>query len=93
MATSKSIPPASGNAVTLSPNRDIFDLQDIVETKARQLHALLAMTYGEENIRVMSDQLQDTYLWACYDMAADIVQALDDLSERRRTQAVEVQHG
>jgi len=60
------------------------DLQDVVETKARQLRAMLFVTYGEETsgreFRGMSHELQDAYMWACADMAHDIVQALEKLS-------------
>ncbi|MGE4238693.1 hypothetical protein [Hydrogenophaga sp.] len=62
-----------------------IDLQDVVETKARQLRSLLFVTYGEETsgreFRGMSDELQDAYMWACADMAHDIVKALDGISE------------
>jgi hypothetical protein len=68
------------------------DLHDLVYTKARQLQALLAYTYGcdeEEGFRNMSLAIQDTYLWACSDMADEIVASLEKLMNLRPAQLTE----
>lgn len=71
-------------ATNESINSQKIDLEDVVETKARQLRSLLFMTYGEQatgaGFRGMSDQLQDAYMWACADIADDIVNALDKIT-------------
>lgn len=44
-----------------------------------QLSALLRMIYGEggEAFRNKSDALQDSFLWACGDMASEIARLVD----------------
>lgn len=97
MATLKSIPPTSADVVTHSHPRDAIDHQDVVETKARQLRALLENTYGGggEAFRGLNEQLQDHYMWACADMADEIVKSLDALSNLAfaRREADGVNHG
>jgi hypothetical protein len=72
-----------------------IDLQDVVETKARQLRSLLFVTYGQDTsgreFRGMSHELQDAYMWACADMAHDIVKALEGISKLERKDKA-VQH-
>ena len=45
---------------------------------AEQLHALLVATYGlgGEGFRSLGHDLQDSYLWACADLADALRQAL-----------------
>lgn len=80
-----------------STKRDAIDHQDVVETKSRQLRALLFMTYGNtrESFAQMNDAVQDEYLWACADMADDIVKSLEALSHEaslRRAAGEGAQH-
>lgn len=71
-----------------SSNSKIIDLKDVIDTKARQLRAMLELTWGEETngetFRSMSADLQDTYMWACSDMARDIVNALEGIYELQK---------
>lgn len=90
MANPKSTPPSSPEAVTHSPTTSFLDLKDTVDAKARQLRAMLMMTYGEGSIRVMSEELQDAYMWACADMADDIVAAMNQIHSLEQE---EVLHG
>lgn len=88
MATSKSTPHAPADAVTHSPQLDDFDHRDIVHAKTLQLRALLYCTYGNarETFAQMSDDIQDHYMWACADLAHDIVQSMEALAEAGRTE-------
>lgn len=51
---------------------DAFDESDC---KARQLAALLEMTWGDagESFRSLDENAQDYYLWACSDLAQQLV--------------------
>lgn len=68
-----------------STKQSEMDLRQVVETRARQLRALLDNTYGESGdaFRRMNDDRQDEYLWACADMAEEIVKSLESLAELR----------
>lgn len=59
-------------------------LKDRIQSNARKLRALLDNTYGAEtgeNFRRMMPERQDEYLWACAEMAEEIVDALDKLTD------------
>ena len=58
---------------TLSANEKL-DLLNTVNSLSAKLHALLCNAYGEagESFRGLNDELQDSYLWACTDIAAEI---------------------
>lgn len=52
---------------------------DRAQQLAVKLEALLCNTYGcsGDAFRGMNDTLQDNYLWACGDLAGELVDALD----------------
>jgi hypothetical protein len=56
------------------------------QTLSIQLEALLYTTTGEsgEKFRMVSDELQDNFMWACSDMAKELAALLSQ---------VEVSHG
>lgn len=59
-------------------------LNDRIQSNARKLRALLDNTYGAEtgeNFRRMHPDRQDEYMWACADMAVEIVESLDRLTD------------
>lgn len=62
-----------------------LDLQNVIDEKSSQLRALLHHTYGNagESFRSLNDELQDHYLWACAGMADEIVESLEELSNRK----------
>lgn len=95
MAIRESTPAPSADVVTHSTKADAIDHQDVVETKARQLRALLYCTYGNarNSFAQMSDALQDEYLWACADMAHDIVKSLEALGVEACAARGVVHHG
>jgi hypothetical protein len=55
------------------------DQYEHAHTRARQLRALLIMSFGEggEVFRRMSRELQDDYLWLAGDLANEIENTLD----------------
>ena len=54
---------------------------DRAHTLAMKLTSLLYMTWGEsgEELRNMSDDAQDHYMWACSDMATELKAALCEM--------------
>ena len=60
--------------------QDDRDNHELLSKKLGQLQAMLMMTYGNarETIDSMSDDLRDSYFWACADMANDCIE-LNDL--------------
>ena len=56
--------------------QDDIDTRDLLSKKLVQLHAMLMMTYGNarETIDSMSEDLRDSYFWACADMAKDCIE-------------------
>ena len=58
---------------TLSANEKL-DLLNTVNSLSAKLLTLLCNTYGEagDSFRGLNDELQDNYLWACSDIAAEI---------------------
>lgn len=69
---------------TTNDRPSVLDLQDKLDTKARQLRALLHQTYGQagDEFRTTSPDLQDDYLWACADIADEIWESLRELGKR-----------
>lgn len=65
MATETLMQPTHGLAL---------DDTDALGEAAQKLRAMLLHTYGEsgEAFRNMNDSRQDTYLWACSDLAGEI---------------------
>lgn len=71
-------------AATNDTNHERKELTDRIQSNARKLRALLDNTYGAEtgeNFRRMHADRQDEYMWACADMAVEIVEALDRLTD------------
>jgi hypothetical protein len=58
-----------------------LDLIDKVTAAAAQLDALLACTYGQngESFRDNNDEIQDSYMWACSDIASNIKALVNQL--------------
>jgi len=54
------------------------------QTLAAQLEALLSVTTGEsgEGFRFLSDPHQGNFMWACADMAGELVNVLDEIEVR-----------
>ena len=51
-----------------------LDDADAIDIAAKKLQAMLAHTYGEsgEAFRNLNGRFQDTYLWACSDLADEV---------------------
>lgn len=77
-----------------STNCNALDLKDTIDAKTKQLSALLFQTCGEagEMLRRQSEVVQDHYMWACADLAREVVDALEKLSKLDRLPKT-VQHG
>lgn len=60
---------------------DNLDRKDRASALAAQLEALLHNTHGEagESFRHGSGELQDNYLWACFDLASEMRKLVDNL--------------
>jgi hypothetical protein len=73
------------------------ELVNDLDSKARQLRALLVNTFASsgEGFRAMSDELQENYMWACADLATDMIERLEKLAglHSARSDTLEVQHG
>jgi hypothetical protein len=54
---------------------------DELSAAAAKLDALLIHTFGVggESFRVMNDELQDNYMWACSDIASEIKELVSQL--------------
>lgn len=59
--------------------------QDLIDENAKKLSALLNHTIGEsgESFRNLSGEIQDDYLWACSDMAKQVVRSLEAIQGRK----------
>jgi hypothetical protein len=72
-------------------------LVDDLDSNARKLHALLINTFASsgEGFRAMSGELQDNYMWACADLAREMIEKLEKLAGLHsvRPDTLEVQHG
>lgn len=51
-------------------------LQDQISARTNQLNAMLAVTYGEvgESFRMLADDIQDSYMYACSQISLEIAQ-------------------
>ena len=60
---------------------------DDLQKKTMQLHALLQMAYGggRENFSNLNDDLRDSYVWACADLAGDCETLAGKLPYQRPT--------
>lgn len=58
---------------------------DRAQALATQLDALLQATTGEagEGFRTLSDLLQSNFMWACSDMARELMEHLNEISVAR----------
>ncbi|MBC7617876.1 MAG: hypothetical protein H7293_02600 [Candidatus Saccharibacteria bacterium] len=70
----------TGNNATATPET-VSEQLGYLTAKLAQLSALMAHAFGESGraFRNMNDDLQDTYLWHCADVALDCNQAADDI--------------
>ena len=70
----------TGNNATATP-KTVSEQLDYLTAKLAQLSALMAHAYGEsgEAFRNLNDDLQDTYLWHCADVALDCHQAIGNV--------------
>lgn len=77
---------ASGPLYVISPVAGADDLANQITARQQQLSALLAMTYGEQGdaFRMLSTDLQDSYMWAC-EMIACEIQELTSLLQKHIT--------
>lgn len=60
------------------------DLADHLESRLMHLDSMLHMTYGGggESFRSFSEEIQDSYLWACSEMAAECLELVRQLMAR-----------
>jgi len=65
---------AAGPVYGFVPGVEAGDISYQRAARQAQLEALLAMTCGEtgEAFRIMSDDLQDAYMWACSMIAQEV---------------------
>lgn len=74
---------ASGPLYCLSPSTMADDVSNQITARQSPLTALLSMTYGEQGatFRVLSDDLQDAFMWACSMLASEIQELTAALQE------------
>jgi hypothetical protein len=65
------------------PDQSLSNL-DRAQKLSAQLDALLAVTTGEagESFRILSDPLQNDFLWACSDMAGELANIIGKMEVR-----------
>jgi hypothetical protein len=65
------------------PGQSLGNL-DRAQKLSAQLDALLAVTTGEvgESFRILSDSLQNDFLWACSDMAGELANIIGEIGVR-----------
>lgn len=63
-----------------------LDDNDRLAQLTLKLNALLAHTYGcsGEEFRNLNDEIQDSYMWACSDMASDIKELVYSMQQVRQ---------
>jgi hypothetical protein len=63
---------------------DSLDRLDRAQALAAQLKALLSATTGEpgESFSILSDLLRSNFMWACVDMASELVEVLGEIEAR-----------
>ncbi|MFL9859458.1 hypothetical protein PQR72_27625 [Paraburkholderia madseniana] len=64
---------------------DSLDRLCRAQALAAQLEALLSVTTGEvgESFAILSDLFRNNFMWACGDMASELVKVLDEIEVRR----------
>lgn len=67
----------------MADNTLSHDAFDRANEAALKLRAMLAVTYGShgDSFRNMADDLQDSFMWACYDQIVIINEAIEVMSE------------
>jgi hypothetical protein len=74
-------PTTAPSAITCTPTKTaaMVDAIDEAFTHISKLEALLQNTYSESgpSFRNLRDDIQDSYLWACADLAAAVKTALE----------------
>lgn len=75
---------ASGPLYCLSASTTADDISNQIAARQSQLTALLSMTCGEQGatFRMLSDDLQDAFMWACSMLASEIQELTDALQEQ-----------
>lgn len=73
----------------LSPTADSLAIADQLDARQTQLAALLTMTHGEQGaaFRMLSDPLQDAFMWACATLAAEVQELTEAFLERSQAEA------
>ncbi|MBS0353970.1 MAG: hypothetical protein JSR83_08725 [Proteobacteria bacterium] len=73
---------ASDRLYRLHSNVNALTVTDQLSARLAQLSALLAMTRGEQGkaFRLMNDQWQDSFMWACGTMAMEAQELFGVLS-------------
>lgn len=73
---------ASDRLYSLHSNVNALTVTDQLTARLAQLTALLAMTRGEQGkaFRLMNDQWQDSFMWACGMMAMEVQELFGILS-------------
>lgn len=53
---------------------DLSDVVEHIDTRIKQLRAMLCSIYGQggEAFRELNDELQDYFLWSCFDVIEEI---------------------
>ena len=66
-----------------APQVNKADATDRAFELSRKLQAMLMQTYSlaGEDFRTMNDDLQNNYMWACADMARELRECLDVLTQ------------
>ena len=77
---------SNSTADTVPVRQLSLDVLDREVRIALQLEALLQHAYGVggESFRALSDELQDSYLWACADLAEELSDLLQQGTKRHR---------
>jgi hypothetical protein len=74
----------SGLAYAVPVDAAPFDLADHLESRLLHLDSMLHMTHGGggESFRSFSEEIQDSYLWACSETAAECLELVRQLMAR-----------
>ena len=72
-----------------------LNLEDQLHARVLQLEAMLSITSGEqgETFRILSDEIQENYLWACGSFIQEIRQlrnVIKAMNETEQSQGAEV---
>lgn len=71
----------------------VSDLSQSLQIGISQLSAMLAVTYGSDNFRELSDHVQDHFLWGLHDKAESLLRMSESLCSSLVGSDVEVRHG